>query len=104
MINGRINYVKGIQRNRNEFIESILYTILTEQETKWVKTTKYMKDVNISFNDIHQKSKEYLKQLMIKCDLNIWKAELEMKTTLQIYKKQTLVMKKFMTIGHQQTY
>ena len=66
-----------------------------------------MKDVNISFNDIHQKSKEYLKQFMIKWDLNIWKAELEMKTTLQIYKKKTkktLVMKKFMTIDHHQTY
>ena len=46
-----------------------------------------MKDVNISFNDIHQKSKEYLKQFMIKWDLNIWKVELEMNTTLQIYKK-----------------
>ena len=67
MINGRINYVKGIQRNSNELLESILWTILTEQETKWIKTTrKYMKDVNISFNDIHQKSKEYLKQFMIK--------------------------------------
>ena len=33
-----------------------------------------------------KKSKEYLKQLMIKWDLNIWKAELEMKTSLQIYK------------------
>ena len=37
--------------------------------------------------DIHQKSKEYLEQFMIKWDLNIWKAELEMKTTLQIYKQ-----------------
>ena len=46
-----------------------------------------MKYVNISFNDIHQKSKEYLKQFMIKWDLNIWKAELEMKTTLPIYTK-----------------
>ena len=47
-----------------------------------------MKDVNINFNDIHQKSKEYLKQFLIKWDLNIWKAELEMKTTLQIYKNK----------------
>ena len=46
-----------------------------------------MKDVNISFNDIHTQSKEYLKQFMIKWDLNIWKAELEMKTTLHIYLK-----------------
>ena len=53
VINGRINYGKGIQRNRNELLESILWTIQTEQETKWIKTTiKYMKDVNISFNDI----------------------------------------------------
>ena len=89
VINGRINYVKGIQRNRNELLESILWIIQTEQETKCIKTTrKYMKDVNISFNDIHQKSKEYLKQFMIKWDLNIWKAELEMKTTLQLYKKK----------------
>ena len=89
VINGRISYVKGIQRNRNELLESILWIIQTEQETKWIKTTrKYMKDVNISFNDIHQKSIIYLKQCMIKWDLNIWKAELEMKTTLQIYKKQ----------------
>ena len=85
VINGRINYVKG---NRNELLESILWIIQTEQETKWIKTTrKYMKDVNISFNDIHKKSKEYLKKFMIKWDLNIWKAELEMKPTLQIYKK-----------------
>ena len=88
MINGRINYVKGIKRNRNELLESLLWIIQAEQETKWIKTTrKYMKDVNISFNDIHQKSKEYLKQFMIKWDLIIWKAELEMKTTLQIDKK-----------------
>ena len=86
VINGRINYIKCIQRNINELLESILWIILTEQKTKWIKTTrKYMNDVNISFNDIHQKSKEYLKQFMIKWDLNIWKAELEMKTTLQIY-------------------
>ena len=86
VINSRINYVKGIQRNRNELLESILWIIQTEQETKWIKTTrKYMKYVNISFNDIHQKSNEYLKQFMIKWDSNIWKAELEMKTTLQIY-------------------
>ena len=85
VINGRINYVKGIQRNRNELLESIIWIIQTEQETKWIKTTrKYMKDGSISFNDIHEKSEEYLKQFMIKWDLNIWKAELEMKTTLQI--------------------
>ena len=47
-----------------------------------------MKDVNICFNDIHQKSKDYLKQFMIIWDLNIWKAELEMEKTLQIYKKK----------------
>ena len=66
-----------------------------------------MKDVNIGFNGIHQKSKEHLKQFMIKWDLNIWKVKLEMKTTLQIYKKiflKTLVMKKCMTIDHHQTY
>ena len=54
VITGRINYVKGIQRNINELLELILWFILTEQETKWIKTTrKYMKYVNISFNDIH---------------------------------------------------
>ena len=42
-----------------------------------------MKDVNIRFNNIHQKCKEYLKQFMIKWELNIWKAEPEM-----IYKKK----------------
>ena len=67
VINGRINYVKGIQRNRNKLLESILWIIQTEQETNWIKTTrKYMKNVDISFNDIHQKSKDYLKQFMIK--------------------------------------
>ena len=40
VINGRINYVKGIQRNRNELLESILWIIQTEQETKWIKTTR----------------------------------------------------------------
>ena len=88
LINGRINYIQGIQRNINYLLELILWAIQTEQETKWIKTTrKYMKDVNISFNDIHQKSKEHLKQFMIIWDLNIWKAELEVKTTLQIYQK-----------------
>ena len=105
VINGRINYIKGIQRNIKDLLESILCTIPTEQETKWIKTTrKYMKDVTISFNDIYQKSKEYLEQFMIKWDLNIWKAELEMKTSLQIYKKMTSAKNKFMTIGHNQPY
>ena len=42
-----------------------------------------------------------------KWDLNIWKPEVEMKTTLQIYNNKIiipLVMKKIMTIGHHQKY
>ena len=88
VINGRINYIKGIQSNRNKLLETILWTIETEQETKWIKTTrKYMNVTNINFNDIRLNSKEYLKQFMIKWDRNIWEDELEMKTSLQIYKK-----------------
>ena len=88
MINARIYYIKDIQRNINDLLESILWTIQTEQETKWIKTARiYMKDVNISFNDINPKSKEYLKEFMIKWDLNIWKDELVMKRYLQIYTK-----------------
>ena len=53
VINGRINYIKGIQSNRNKLIETILWTVETEQETKWIKTTsKYMNVTNINFNDI----------------------------------------------------
>ena len=64
-----------------------------------------MNYVNISSNDIHQKSNKYLKQIMITWNLNIWKAELEMKTTLQIYKmKINLVKKKFMAINYHQIY
>ena len=43
-----------------------------------------MTDIDISFNDIRQKSKEYLKHFMIKWDQHIW--ESKMKTSLQIYK------------------
>ena len=75
------------------------------QETKWIKTTrKYIKVTKINFNDIRLNSKEYLKQCMIKWDRNIWEDELEMKTSLQIYKNKTLVKKKFLTIGHHQPY
>ena len=43
VINGRINYIKGIQSNRNKLIETISWTIETEQETTCIKTTrKYM--------------------------------------------------------------
>ena len=42
-INGRINYINGIQTNGKKLLETILWTIETEQETKWIKTTsKYM--------------------------------------------------------------
>ena len=34
VINGRINCIKGVQTNRNTLLESILWTIQTEQETK----------------------------------------------------------------------
>ena len=45
--NGRINYRKGIQTNRNKLEETILWTIETEQETKWIKTTrKYVSHKN----------------------------------------------------------
>ena len=65
VINGKINYIKGIQRNINDLLESILWTIQTAQYTKWIKPTRIcMKDVKISFNNIHQKSKEYLKQFI----------------------------------------
>ena len=72
VINGRINYIKGIQSNRNKLLETILWTIETERETKWIKITrKYMNVTNINFNDIGLNSKEYLKQFMIKWDLNL---------------------------------
>ena len=88
VINGRINYIKGIQSNRNKLLETILRTIETERETRWIKTTrKYMNVTNINCNYIRLNSKEYLKQFMIKWDRNIWEDELEMKTSLQIYKK-----------------
>ena len=69
VINGRIHYIKGIQSNRNKLLETILWTIETERETKWINTTrKYMNVTNINFNDIRLNSKEYLKQFMIKWD------------------------------------
>ena len=47
-IGGRINYIKGIKRNRNQLLESLSWTIQTEQEPKWINTSiKYMKYVNI---------------------------------------------------------
>ena len=46
-----------------------------------------MNVTNINFNDTRLNSKEYLKQFMIKWDRNIWEDELEMNTSLQIYKK-----------------
>ena len=77
VINGGINYIKGIQTNRNKLLETILLTIETEQETKWIKTTrKYMKVTQINFNDIRLNSKEYLKQFMITWDRNIWEEKL----------------------------
>ena len=65
VINGRINYIKGIQSNRNKLLET---------------TRKYMEVTNINFNDIRLNFKEYLKQFMIKWYRNIWEDELEMKT------------------------
>ena len=50
VINERINYIKGIQSNRNKLLETILWTIETERETRWIKTTrKYMNVININF-------------------------------------------------------
>ena len=41
VINDRINYIYNIHRNRNNLLESILWTIQTEQEPKWkTKTNK----------------------------------------------------------------
>ena len=57
-----------------------------------------MNVTNINFNYIILNSKEYLKQFMIKWDRNKWEDDLEMKTSLQIYKtklKMTLAKKKF---------
>ena len=66
VINGRINYIKGIQSNRNKLLETIVWTFETEQETKWMKTTrKYMNVTNINFNDIRLNSKEYFKQFLM---------------------------------------
>ena len=105
VIIGILNFIKRIQSNRNKLLETILWTIETEQETKWIQTTmKYMNVPNIHFNDIRLNSKEYFKQFMIKWDRNIWEDELEMKTSLQVYKKKTLAKNKFMTIGHHQPY
>ena len=88
VINGRINYIKGIQSNRNKLLETILWTIEIERETGWIKTTrKYINVTNINFNYITLNSKEYLKQFMIKWDRYTWEDELEMKTSLQIYLK-----------------
>ena len=85
---GEYSYIKRIQSLRVKLLDTILWTIETEQETKWVKTTrKYMNVTNIKFNDIRLHSKEYLKQFMIQFYRHISEDELEMNTSLQIYKK-----------------
>ena len=58
VINGIINYIEGTQANMNKLLETILRTIETEQETKWIKTTrKYLNVSNINFNYIRLNSK-----------------------------------------------
>ena len=50
--------------NRNKLLETILWTIETEQETKWIKTTsKHINVTNINFNDIRLNSKAYFNNL-----------------------------------------
>ena len=64
-----------------------------------------MNVTSINFNDIRLNSKEYFELFLINWDRNIWEDELEMKTSLQIYKeKMTLTKNKFMTLGHHQPY
>ena len=104
VINGRLNYIKGIQSNRNKLLETILWTIETERETKWIKTTRKYKNVtNIHFNDIRLNSKEYLKQFMIKWIETYGKMNLNEDQSTDL-KKKTLAKKKFMTIDHHQPY
>ena len=64
VINGIIHYIKGIQKNRNKLLESILYINGLFAQNKKFNGSKQLGNIrktnNTSFNDIRLKSKEYL--------------------------------------------
>ena len=83
-----MNYMKSIQSGRNEILHIILDKLITEQGTKWIKTTqKYMDEVKLKVTDVEIRSEEDIKQKFIAWDNEQWKHEIESKSSLLIYKQ-----------------
>ena len=74
IMNGKMNYMKSIQSGRNEILHIILDKLVTEQGTKWIKTTrKYMDEVKLKVTDVEVRSTEDIKQKLIAWDNEHWK-------------------------------
>ena len=87
IIDGRIQYYRKITTGNNDLLKIILEQTKEGTCSTWMKNTnKYFEEINITHNDITQKTKEELKETTRIWDTNKWREEMENKSSLSIYR------------------
>merc|ERR1712008_316581 len=80
--------IKSIIEGENNLTKEILNKVRKEgEENKWNKQiTEYLKETNIKYNEIYKLKRKEIKKKVRKWDNDMWKKELESKTSLTIYR------------------
>ena len=84
----KINYLKhALTTKNNDLLNLIMINTTENKNLAWIKLVdKYLDDLNLTYNDIINKSKEQINSIINKYDNVLWKEKMNTKSTLTIYR------------------
>ena len=84
----KILYAKhAIDEDGNELLKEVFYKQFEENRTPWMKKLReYLETLEIYIRAVRTTKMELLKKQINKWDAEMWKSEIENKSTLSLYK------------------
>ena len=87
LISSKLMYVNSIINGGKEILKVILQLNKEDKREWWRTVEKYMKEVEMSYVEVRNLSKEEIKEKTRKWDTKQWKKDLENKVSLSLYRK-----------------
>ena len=94
VIKGHLQYARSTLQGDNELLKEVMETQLEERSTKWAKMiTTQLERVKLTVNNLRSIKKEELNRKVTSWDDEIWKEEMEKRTSLKVYKRWKVKIK-----------
>ena len=87
IIKGRIMYLKSIEEGKNQLVKRIVELMKEDTRFTWHQTNKkYFEQMKLNYRKISEKNRKQLNDILNDWDTKTWRAELENKSSLRIYR------------------